>query len=116
MKENLLAEYQREAPHLAEVLETSPTDMDDEQMQKLDEMEQRAKMERYVDILNVHAAAVNASVHHDRTFRSHDDTMNMDKDSDEEQSMMVMYGLAKPAKDDNEHCSRGNDDDDDYYR
>ncbi len=63
LKKNLLAEYQRQATDdagfIQERLNTSGDNED--QARRLQGMEERERRERYIDIVNVHAAALNAS-------------------------------------------------------
>lgn len=54
-------------------------------------MEENDKRDRYKDIVNVHAAALNASVAEDRPYRSLDDA---DAESDREEQL---YGYTMPA-------------------
>ena len=72
LKENLLAEYnhqvaEKEQPSLI-MDDTSP-----DKSRRIQELQKRENKERYIDIVNVHAAAVNASVASERPFRSFDD-------------------------------------------
>ena len=58
LKENLLAEFNRE---ITPIVEGINADLEQSQLEKIEKMEQKEQMDRYMDILNVHSAAVNMS-------------------------------------------------------
>ena len=72
LKENLLAEYKSQAT-LKEQSSFILDDASPEKTRRIQELQKRENKERYIDIVNVHAAAVNASVASERPFRSLDD-------------------------------------------
>ena len=117
MKENLLDEYQRQAKQEdALPLDLLDEPLDEETARKLEEMTQKDNRERYLEIVSVHAAALNASTVNDRTYRSHDDTLNPDYGQENEENLVDVYGLGDNIK----RSPRGDcvapidDNDDDY--
>jgi len=93
LESNLLAEYQRQANETSvvqEVQEAATGELDEETQQRLLLMEENDKFERYKDIVNVHAAALNASTAEERPYRSLDD---MDAESAYEDQLLHEYTM-----------------------
>ena len=111
LKDDLLAEYrhQQETETQASLFETEEG-MTEERARRLEELTQHENVERYQDILNVHAA-VNARNEHDQTFHSHDDTLEQsrikyrDNDAPEDFGLGDRWGIGSGV---------ANDKDDDY--
>ena len=76
------------------------TELDEDKLRRLEELNHKEQRERYIDIVNVHAAALNASQAHDRTYRSHDDTFTKAdgfNDNEDNGNLMDMYGFGQKS-------------------
>ena len=81
-------------------------------IQNVMKLNQREKRDRYIDIVNVHAAALNSSAVQERQYRSHEDTMDKDGNNDNSvPDLMEAYGLRDRQQKGNDNESYGSDDD-----
>ena len=80
---------------------------DEDKIRRLEELHQRDNRDRYKEIVNVHAAALNASASLQRTYRSQEDTGG--NYVNDEQDLLDTYGF------NNERRNDSKEHDDDYF-